>query len=147
MISSALTLLYLLLHNFGVHVRDEADGELAIDLAWDHRLGSCFRKSPLNTMKRQGRVPPAVHEDLLLKDKIWRAEHVRLERTNDAAVWRVEGRNQGPCLGVMQQMFNSNIFAVFIQVKINFLIQLLLFVCQRGHVISQPWNQDLPLPV
>lgn len=47
----------------------------------------------------------------------------------------------------MQQMFHSNIFAVLIQVEINFLIQFLLFIRQRGHIIVQPWNQNLPLPV
>ncbi len=33
---------YLILHNFGVHVRDEADGELADDLAGDDSLGPYF---------------------------------------------------------------------------------------------------------
>ena len=52
---------YLLLHNFGVHVRDEADGELANDLAGDDSLGSSFCKSSFNPMKRKRWVSPAVH--------------------------------------------------------------------------------------
>lgn len=52
---------YLLLHNFGVHVRDEADGELADDLAGDHSLGPCFRERSLNAMKRKRWISPAVH--------------------------------------------------------------------------------------
>ncbi|TNN47390.1 hypothetical protein EYF80_042393 [Liparis tanakae] len=50
---------YLLLHHFGVHVGDEADGELADDLSGDNGLGSCFRERSLDTMKRQRRIPPA----------------------------------------------------------------------------------------
>lgn len=52
---------YLLLHNLGVHVRDEADGELAIDFAGDNGLSACFREGPFDAVKRKGRVPPAVH--------------------------------------------------------------------------------------
>ena len=54
-------MVYLLLHNFGVHVRDKADGELAIDLAGNNSLGSHVRESPFNTMKGKRWVPPAVH--------------------------------------------------------------------------------------
>lgn len=43
--------IYLLLHRFGVHVRDKADGELANDLAGDDSLGPCLGESSLNTMK------------------------------------------------------------------------------------------------
>lgn len=61
--------IYLLLHHFGVHVGDEADGELADDLAGDNGLCSRSGESSLDTMKRQTRIPPAVHQDFLLRDK------------------------------------------------------------------------------
>lgn len=44
----------------------------------------------------------------------------------------------------MQQLPNSNIFAVLIQVKFNFLVQLLLLICQRSHAVVHPRNQNLP---
>lgn len=58
---------YLLLHHFGVHVRDKADGELPDDLSGDDCLGTSFREGPFNTVEREGGVPPAVHQDLLLQ--------------------------------------------------------------------------------
>lgn len=49
-----------------------------------------------------------------------------------------------PCLAVMQQLSNSNVLAVLIQVKFNILIQLFLLICQRGHIIVHARNQNLP---
>lgn len=60
---------YLLFHDLGVHVRDEADGELANDLMRDNSPESSFRESPLDAMQRKRRIPPAMHQDLLLKWK------------------------------------------------------------------------------
>uniref|UniRef100_A0A3P9DMS3 AIG1-type G domain-containing protein n=1 Tax=Maylandia zebra TaxID=106582 RepID=A0A3P9DMS3_9CICH len=51
---------------FGEAKEHKADGKLANDLARNNRLGSCFRESPLNTMKGKRRISPTVHEDLLL---------------------------------------------------------------------------------
>lgn len=42
---------YLFLHDFWVHIRNKADGELANDLAWDDRLGPRLGESPLDSMK------------------------------------------------------------------------------------------------
>lgn len=42
---------YLLLHHVWVHIRDETNGELANDLAWDDSLCPCLGKSSLNSMK------------------------------------------------------------------------------------------------
>lgn len=61
--------IYLFFYNFGVHVRDEADGKLSNDLPGDNSFGSCFREGALNTMKRQRWEPPAVHKDFLLQGR------------------------------------------------------------------------------
>lgn len=61
---------------------------------------------------------------------------------------RVEGQQKStPCLAVVQQRFHANVFAVFIQVKLDLLVQLFLVIRHRGHVIVYPGNQNIPLVV
>lgn len=52
-------------------------------------------------------------------------------------------RKRKPYFGAVQQLFHSDILAVFIQIKINFLIQALLFLCDRCHTVIHPRNHDL----
>lgn len=48
------------------------------------------------------------------------------------------------CLGAVQQLFHTNILAVFFQVKLNLLVQALLLVRQGGHTVAYPRNHNLP---
>ncbi|KAH3678761.1 hypothetical protein OGATHE_000029 [Ogataea polymorpha] len=49
-----------------VHVRNSSYGEFSNNLGRDNGLGSSSRKSTLYSVQRQRRVPPSVHEDVLL---------------------------------------------------------------------------------
>lgn len=112
---------YLLLHYFWVHIRNKADGEFANDFAWDDSLGPCLGESPLDSMQWKGGVPPAVHEDLLLQEKMWTINMRRpspseeSHRKAEAILWCCAAAFSLPHLGSIhpnQNQFSHTGFAL-----------------------------------